>query len=124
MLWFSLGIKYQHTLSVLFVGLLQLLLLLLFTTHVSYNWACCHTHKRCSPGRTCDGNVVTQHGFFTVSFYFYCVMTQSETHNVNQAWLPGGGACVCEREILTDCVVSVGKRKKTQNVCTCCQTNL
>lgn len=43
------------------------------------------------------GTAVAQRDFFTVSFYFYCVMTQSEAHNVDQAWWPGVYVYVCER---------------------------
>lgn len=71
---------------------------------------------------TCDGTVVPQHGVFTVSFYFYCVMTQSEAHNVDQAWWPGVCVCVhvclCVRERITDCVCVCGEKKKDrEKVC-------
>lgn len=53
-------------------------------------------HKQTLLTSTCDGTVVTQHGVFTVSSYFYCVMTQLEAHNVDQAWW--AGVCMCVRE--------------------------
>lgn len=57
-------------------------------------------HKQTLLTSTCDGTVVTQHDFFTASFYFYCVMTQSEAHNVHQAWWPDMCVyvCVCVKE--------------------------
>lgn len=72
---------------------------------------------------TCDGTVVPQHGVFTVSFYFYCVMTQSEAHNVDQAWWPGVCVCscvsVCERENNRLCMCLWGKEKRPrESVCT------
>lgn len=70
---------------------------------------------------TCDGSVVAQHGFFTVSFYFYCVMTQSEAHNIDQAWWPGECVCVSEgereRKRGNNRLCLWGERRKTERKC-------
>lgn len=58
------------------------------------------------------GTAVAQRDFFTVSFYFYCVMTQSEAHNVDQAWWPGVYVCVREGENNRLCVCVCGEKKK------------
>lgn len=55
----------------------------------------------------------------------FTVMTQSETHNVDQAWWPGECVCVCVRERITDCVGVCGEKKKRlrESVCTYGQTD-
>lgn len=69
--------------------LLHLLLFLFTSTHMSFIMSLAVRHNPALLTSTCDGLRFAQQGFFTVSFYFYCVMTQSEARNVEQAWWPG-----------------------------------
>lgn len=59
---------------------------------------------------------------YSQSALTFTVMTQSEAHNVDQAWWPG--ECVCERENNRLCRCLWGKEKRLrESVCTYGQTD-